>query len=74
MKSCRATNWFTVMVLLLCWLALTSCGAKADDKIKELQKQRLEAATKARNFLMNRARLPSRGLAQSAQCHPEIIA
>jgi len=54
----RATNWLAAVVLFLCWLALVSPGANADDKvdrmdkIKALQKRRLEAAIKARDYLM----------------------
>jgi hypothetical protein len=57
MKTNHPATWFTVLVLCSCWLALAGRGARADDKadgkakIKALQKQRLEAATKARDFL-----------------------
>lgn len=58
MKTNLPTNWFTAMVVFSCWLALAGCGTSADDKvdakekIKELQKQRLEAAKKARDYLL----------------------
>jgi hypothetical protein len=57
MKTRRQTSWVTAVVLFSCWLSLADraagAGAKAgaQDKIKELQKQRLEAAKKARDYL-----------------------
>src|SRR5437016_550084 len=56
MKTNRTTSWFAAVVLCLFWVAVTdhesSAGEKpsAKDKIKTLQKQRLEAAIKARDY------------------------
>jgi hypothetical protein len=61
MKTNRLMNWFTGVVLLSCWLG-TIDRARADDKvdpkdkIKGLQKQRLESATKARDYLVKQFR------------------
>jgi len=57
MKTNCPTKWFTAFVLFSCWLALADPGARAQDnvgakdKIKELQKQRLEVAKKARDYM-----------------------
>jgi hypothetical protein len=59
MKTNLSTNWFTVIVLFLCWLALADHGASGDDKvdanakIKKLQQERLTAANEARAYLFN---------------------
>jgi hypothetical protein len=57
MKTNRPTTWFTAILLFSCWLALDEPGVRAQDnvgakdKIKALQKQRLEVAKKARDYL-----------------------
>jgi hypothetical protein len=57
MKTNRPTNWWTVIVLFSCWLALADHGTSADDKvdakgkIKKLQQERLKEANEARKYL-----------------------
>jgi hypothetical protein len=81
MRANRATICFTALVLCSCWLAVADRGARADDKadvkakIKELQKQRLEAATKARDFLFNqleRGYIPS-GAADTSVFFTQLV-
>jgi hypothetical protein len=58
MKTSRPASWFSAMVLCSFCLLLVSATSADDkatgkDKIKELQKQRLEAARKANDILVN---------------------
>jgi cob(I)alamin adenosyltransferase len=57
MKITGSRIWFAVIALFACWLALAARGTSADkvdakDKIKDLQKQRLDALMKARERLV----------------------
>jgi hypothetical protein len=81
MTAKGATICFTALVLCSCWLALAGRGVRGDDqgaakaKIKQLQKQRLEAATKARDFLfdqLERGYIPS-GAADTSAFFTQLV-
>jgi hypothetical protein len=58
MQLNRRTGWLAVIAVFASWFVLPDRAPRADDKpagrdkIRELQKQRLEAATAARDYLV----------------------